>query len=98
LITGVTGQDEIGKILKNNNPELNFIPGQVIVEVDPEYFRPTEVDQLIGDASKAKEKLGWEPRYSLEKLIEEMITSDLSAARKEQLLKDEGYSVPNQFE
>jgi GDPmannose 4,6-dehydratase len=92
------GQNEIGRVLKSNNPELNFTPGQIIVEVDPEYFRPTEVDLLIGDASKAKEKLGWEPRYSLKDLIKEMITSDLSAARREQLLKSKGYDVPNQFE
>jgi len=68
------------------------------VEVDPEYFRPTEVDLLIGDASKANKQLGWKPKYALQELIKEMIATDLEIARKEFLLKSEGYSVPNQYE
>ncbi|MEN8225823.1 MAG: GDP-mannose 4,6-dehydratase [Bacteroidota bacterium] len=89
------GKEEKGVVVKNNNPELAFKTGQVIVEVDPDYFRPTEVDLLIGDASKAKEKLGWKPQYTLQELIHEMISSDLQIARKEQLLKNMGYPTLN---
>ena len=92
------GKEEKGIITKNNNTELSLTPGQVIVEVDPNYFRPTEVDLLIGDATKAKEKLSWKPKYSLKELIREMITSDLEIARREHLLRNEGYSIPNQYE
>lgn len=58
--------------------------GNIIIEVDPRYFRPTEVDMLLGDATKARERLGWQPRYSLESMIQEMVESDLSSARDEQ--------------
>ena len=93
-----SGQDEKGIVKKCTKPDLNLKEGQVIVEVDPEYFRPTEVDLLIGDASKAKEKLGWKPGFDLEELIREMISSDLEIAKKEVLLKNEGYQIPNQHE
>jgi len=93
-----SGQNEKGIVKKCTKPDLNLKEGQVIVEVDPEYFRPTEVDLLIGDASKAKEKLGWKPRFDLEELIREMISSDLEIAKKEVLLKNEGYQIPNQHE
>jgi len=93
-----SGQDEKGIVKKCTKPDLNLKEGQVIVEVDPEYFRPTEVDLLIGDASKAKEKLGWKPRFDLEELIREMISSDLEIAKKEVLLRSEGYQIPNQHE
>lgn len=65
--------------------------GKCIVEVDPRYFRPTEVETLLGDASKAAIKLGWQPRITFEELVEEMITSDLKRAHKEALLIREGY-------
>jgi GDPmannose 4,6-dehydratase len=57
--------------------------GKVVVKIDPRYFRPTEVDLLIGDASKAREKLGWSPKTPFHKLVSEMMESDLAAARKE---------------
>lgn len=72
--------------------------GQTVVEVDERYFRPTEVDILIGDATKAKKVLGWEPQYSLEQMISEMVVSDLVVMRKEQLLKDKGFQTLNYFE
>lgn len=72
--------------------------GQTVVEVDERYFRPTEVDILIGDATKAKKVLGWEPQYSLEQMISEMVVSDLEVMRKEQLLKDKGFQTLNYFE
>lgn len=67
--------------------------GKVLVEVDKRYFRPTEVDILKGDYSKAKEKLGWEPQYDLNSLINEMVDEDLKEAQKEKILKEKGYEV-----
>jgi GDPmannose 4,6-dehydratase len=67
--------------------------GDVILQIDPRYYRPTEVDSLLGDASKAKEELGWFPEISLDQLIEEMVENDLDLARQGNLLKKYGYSV-----
>ncbi len=67
--------------------------GKVLVEVDPRYFRPTEVDTLLGDPTKAKEKLGWTPKVTLQELISEMVREDLKEAEKDQLCKKEGYKV-----
>lgn len=72
---------------------LDAATGRVLVEVDPAYFRPTEVDLLLGDATKAREKLGWTPRYSLEALVREMMEHDLAEARKERYLRDGGYKI-----
>ncbi|MCK9403294.1 MAG: GDP-mannose 4,6-dehydratase [Chitinophagaceae bacterium] len=72
--------------------------GQVVVKVDPRYYRPTEVDLLIGDATKAKQKLGWTPRYTLAEMVTEMVTSDLHIFEKEQFLKSNGFEVKNEFE
>lgn len=80
-----TGLDEKG---------IDAANGKVIVEVDPQYFRPAEVDLLLGDATKAREKLGWEPKYDLDALCKEMVAFDLEAAKKEKLLKDNGYKFP----
>jgi GDPmannose 4,6-dehydratase len=68
-------------------------PGQVIVRVDPRYFRPTEVETLLGDASKAREKLGWEARISFDSLVKEMIDADLAAARKYALIRNNGFTA-----
>ena len=65
--------------------------GQVIVSVDPRYFRPTEVETLLGDATKAHTKLGWKPRISFEQLVKEMVSSDLDGARKYSLVRDNGF-------
>ena len=72
--------------------------GKIILEVDPRYYRPTEVDLLIGDASKAKEKLGWAPKYSLSEMITEMVASDLNIFEKDQFLKNSGFKIKNEFE
>jgi GDPmannose 4,6-dehydratase len=72
--------------------------GEDLVRVDPKYFRPTEVDLLIGDASKAKEKLGWVPLYSLDDLVKDMMQSDLKLMKKDQLLREKGYQTLNYFE
>jgi GDPmannose 4,6-dehydratase len=67
--------------------------GQVLIEVDPFYYRPTEVDLLVGDATKAHEKLGWTLKYTLEDLVKEMMESDLALFRKEKFLKDHGHEI-----
>jgi GDPmannose 4,6-dehydratase len=67
--------------------------GNCIVEVDPRYFRPTEVETLLGDPSKAKQKLGWEPKVSFEELVREMISEDMKAAQKDALIREHGYST-----
>ncbi|WP_257658172.1 GDP-mannose 4,6-dehydratase [Parapedobacter lycopersici] len=72
--------------------------GQTVVRVDPMYYRPTEVDLLIGDASKARQQLGWEPKYDLQALIEDMVHADLQLMRKEQYLKSGGFETLNYFE
>src|SRR5690625_1537758 len=89
--------DETKMLELNLNPKFLKV-GQVLIEVDPRYFRPTEVEQLVGDATKAKEKLNWTPKYKLEELIKEMVEEDLILMRKEQLLKNEGFRTLNNFE
>lgn len=72
--------------------------GQTVVKVDPAYFRPTEVDLLIGDASKAQTTLGWKPKYDLKALVADMMASDLHLMRKEEYLKKGGFKTMNYFE
>jgi GDPmannose 4,6-dehydratase len=67
--------------------------GKVIVRVDPRYFRPTEVETLLGDASKAREKLGWTPKISFKELVAEMVREDLKAAERDELVKKHGYQA-----
>jgi len=93
-----TGKDEVGIVKEVSKPEYEFKVGQEIIAVDPNYYRPTEVDLLIGDASKAKNKLGWEPKYTLEAMCAEMVKADLEIFHKERVLKDAGYQVKNEFE
>ena len=78
------GVDEVGRDTKTGN---------TVVSVDPTYFRPTEVDLLIGDATKARKKLGWKPTLDLQQMIEEMIASDLEEARKDQHLQSGGFKT-----
>ena len=72
--------------------------GEVVIRIDPRYFRPTEVNELLGDPSKAFTELGWEPKASLEDIIEEMINNDINQAQKELILKKKGFSSPNSLE
>ena len=88
----VTSQD------KNSIINDHLSPGKIIVSVDPRYFRPTEVETLLGDPSKAKEKLGWVPEISFEKLVREMVVHDLALARKDKLCNDHGFEVCNHHE
>ncbi|RLD25580.1 MAG: GDP-mannose 4,6-dehydratase [Bacteroidetes bacterium] len=92
------GANEKGYIKVCNNPEYQLGIGKEVVAIDKKYFRPTEVDLLIGDATKAKEKLGWIPEYNLEGLIKEMMLSDIKLMKKQQYLKDGGYRIKNYFE
>jgi GDPmannose 4,6-dehydratase len=69
-----------------------------VVKIDPKYYRPTEVDLLIGDASKAKDKLGWKPKYDLASLVKEMVASDLELFKKELLLKQNGFTTSKESE
>jgi len=88
-----SGLDETG-IVEEVHAELkNVKTGDVIVRVDPRYFRPTEVDTLLGDAAKAKEKLGWSPKISFQELVAEMVAEDLKAAERDALVKRHGYDV-----
>jgi len=82
------GVDETAIVVASSNPEYAFEVGQVVVQIDPAYFRPTEVELLIGDNTKAKTKLGWEPKYTLDMLVKEMMESDLEIFKKEKHLKN----------
>jgi len=84
------GIEEVG-IAKSSATE-HVSAGQTVVCIDPAYFRPTEVELLIGDASKARNELGWEPKYTLQELVKEMVTSDLNIFRKEKMLQEAGYN------
>ncbi len=102
------GVDEIGIVksinevkiqnLKLNLQNLQQLIGKQVIGVDPRYFRPTEVDLLIGDPTKAESKLGWRREHKLEDLVNDMMASDLKLMTKDQYLKDGGYTVMNYFE
>jgi len=90
------GVDEVGVIASSTNENLKA--GTTIVSVDPKYFRPTEVELLIGDPTKAKTKLGWEPKYDLQALCSEMVRSDIELFKKDEILKKAGFQIKNEFE
>ena len=87
-----SGKEEKG-FIKSCDDNFSLKPGQQVVAVDPNYFRPTEVDLLIGDATKAKEKLGWQPKYTLQEMIKEMVAYDLELFRKHKTLLEAGFHV-----
>lgn len=92
------GIAEKGYVVSCSNPEYLIEPGTLVVAVDAAYFRPTEVELLIGDPTKSKTKLGWKPKYDLQMLVEEMVSTDLDRFKKEKLLKEHGYEILNQYE
>lgn len=92
------GVNEVGIVVSCENPEYQLLPGKEIVAVDTRYFRPTEVELLLGDPTKAKEKLGWQPKYTLETMTSEMVKADLELFKRNQLLKLAGFEVKNEFE
>ncbi len=94
------GQNETGivKKIESESVKTYLKPGDVVVKVDPRYYRPTEVDLLIGDPTKAKTKLNWEPEYSIDDLVKEMVEADVELMKKERFLKEGGYQILNQHE
>jgi len=107
-----TGEEERGKILRIKDEVVKekvgsqylekiyslFTTNHSLVRVDPKYFRPSEVDLLIGNPTKSKEKLGWEPEYSLKNLVEEMVAADLMLFKRDAFLRDGGFKTLNYFE
>jgi GDPmannose 4,6-dehydratase len=88
-----SGLKEKAVITKSTNPENKVKIGQEVISVDPNYFRPTEVDLLIGDPTKAKTKLGWVPKHNLDSLIAEMVKHDLAIFKKDSYLKEGGHNI-----
>jgi GDPmannose 4,6-dehydratase len=92
------GVDEKGTVKSCSNAAYQLSIGTEVVAVDPRYFRPTEVELLIGDPTKANTKLGWKPKYDLSSLVQEMVAADLDIFKREKLLHESGYKIKNQFE
>jgi GDPmannose 4,6-dehydratase len=90
-------ENEEGFVVANTG-KFNVAIGKVVVKVDPRYYRPTEVDLLIGDPTKANTKLGWKPKYTLAEMVKEMVASDIIIFEKERFLKDNGFITKNAFE
>lgn len=92
------GAAEVGTVASVQGDKAKCRRGDVIVQVDPRYFQPTEVESWIGDATKARERLGWEPRASIDKLINEMTVSDYASARRDHLVQLAGFRPFDFFE
>ena len=92
------GIEERGYVKTCSNSNYQLEIGKEVLAVDPAYFRPTEVDLLIGDPTKARTKLGWECQYDLPALVKDMMQSDLKLMQKDQYLKNGGYNTLNYFE
>jgi len=90
--------EEVGTITDSERSEFGGLAGKEVVAVDPRYFRPTEVDLLVGDATKARTVLGWTPKYTLGMLISEMVRSDFRLMQKEKFLRENGFTTLNYFE
>ena len=93
-----TGVNEVAKVIKCNNPLFQIELGKEVLSIDPAYFRPTEVDLLIGDPTKAKEKLGWVPENDLASLVKDMMQSDVKLMQKDQYLRKGGFYINNNVE
>lgn len=93
-----TGVDEKAFVTACNHPAYQLEIGKEVLSIDPSYFRPTEVDLLLGDPTKAKEKLNWVPEYDLAALVKDMMQSDVKLMQKEQFLKEGGFKIMNYFE
>ncbi len=92
------GVDEKGYVKSCSKPEFQVEIGKEIVSVDPKYFRPTEVDLLLGDPTKSKTKLGWVPKYDLPALVKDMMSSDIKLMQKDKFLQEAGYKTLRYFE
>jgi GDPmannose 4,6-dehydratase len=93
-----SGLEEVAKVKSCSNPLYNLEVGREVLLIDPKYFRPTEVDLLIGDPTKAKEKLGWVPEIELEQLVEDMMISDLRLFERDKYLSEGGHKTFNYYE
>ncbi|HTF30716.1 MAG TPA: GDP-mannose 4,6-dehydratase [Flavitalea sp.] len=91
-------EKEIGVVVASNDPDYPVEIGKTVVAVDPRYFRPTEVDLLIGDPTKSHTQLGWKPKYDLDGLVKEMVEHDVQLFKREKLLHESGFSIKNQYE
>lgn len=91
-------ENETGVVKKCNDPQFNIPVGKKVVLVDKKYYRPSEVDLLIGDATKAKTQLGWTPKHNLDSIIKEMVAADLNIFRKEKYLREGGHQILNYYE
>jgi GDPmannose 4,6-dehydratase len=89
---------EYDQILQASGNGENIKEGDILVEIDPNYYRPTEVDELMGDASKARKELGWEPKISFNEMVSQMVREDLIEASRDQLCKDSGFGILNHNE
>lgn len=88
-----TAENEVARIKSCNNPEFQLEQDAIILKIDPEYYRPSEVDLLVGDPTKAQKQLDWTPKYNLDMLIEEMVASDVALFKKELDAKNRGHKV-----
>jgi len=93
-----TAENETAVVVASHNPLYPVAAGKQVVAVDAKYYRPTEVDLLIGDASKARQKLGWKPKYDLAMLVKEMVLADIELFKRERILRESGFHIKNQFE
>ncbi|OQP66876.1 GDP-mannose 4,6-dehydratase [Niastella vici] len=91
-------ENETGVVKACKNPDYHLEIGKEVIAVDKKYYRPTEVDLLIGDPTKAQTQLNWKPKYDLAGLVKEMVANDVDLFKKEKLLQESGYYVRNQFE
>ena len=91
-------QNEVGKVVSCSNPDYQLPEGKEVVKVDPAYYRPTEVELLIGDPTKSKEKLGWELEYDLPALVKDMVQSDVELFKRDKFLLKGGHKVFNYHE
>jgi GDPmannose 4,6-dehydratase len=92
-----TEENEVGRV-KSASGKWNLPAGKEVVKVDPRYYRPTEVELLIGDPTKAKTKLNWKHKYTLAEMVQEMVAADVELFKKEQLLRDSGFTINNGHE
>ena len=92
------GVDEKAFVKACNNPDYQLPAGKLVMSVDARYFRPTEVELLIGDATKAMEKLNWKPKYDLDMLVREMVAGDIDLFKKDKYLMDGGHKIFNYYE
>ncbi len=87
------GKEEVARAVRCENLEYLITPGKLVLAVDPTYFRPTEVEYLIGDSTKARKKLGWQPKYSVSDMVKEMMKADLKLFERDKILISNGQYV-----